>query len=105
MTNETILKVKASDTRLLCCISGVVIGYIAGRALLYTEIYDSAFLGLVILSLGALVLTLYGSYKWATEKGRSGWWCLMGLLAPIGYIVLMKLKLGKGILNETQDSK
>lgn len=39
-----------------------------------------------------LYFIMQGSYWWAKEKGRNGWWSLMGLLAPIGYIVLMKLK-------------
>jgi len=37
-------------------------------------------------------LVVHGSYLWAKEKARSGWWSLAGLIAPFGYIILWKLK-------------
>ena len=44
-------------------------------------------------SIGAII---YGSYCWAKYKGRSGYFCLLGLIAPLGFIVLSVLN-DKGI--------
>lgn len=89
---------KRSKKRIALCVIGVIILFIAAvqsaiiyEYYLYTEwtIYDTAFS--ILYPLG-IYMVLHGSYFWAKEKGRSGWWCLIGLIAPIGYIVLMKLK-------------
>jgi len=46
----------------------------------------------IILYVSAVALILRGSYCWAKYKGRSGWWALLGLVAPIGFIGLAVLK-------------
>jgi len=90
-------KTKRSTKRIACCVIGIILVFIAGvvsREMAYEYYYDwTAFdtAAIIMLSLG-IYLILQGSYWWAKEKGRSGWWCLMGLLAPIGYLVLMSLK-------------
>jgi len=89
MENSLPRKVVASKTRVVCCILGTIIGWITGQMWLYTDAtWNICVIGYAI----AGFLVLYGSYLWATEKGRSGWWCLIGLLAPIGFIALAKLK-------------
>jgi hypothetical protein len=88
---------KRSAKRIACCVIGIILLFISGvisREMLYEYYYDwTAFdTAAIILWLLGIYLVLQGSYWWAKEKGRSGWWCLMGLLAPIGYLVLMSLK-------------
>ncbi|MBA7563999.1 hypothetical protein ES708_05661 [subsurface metagenome] len=39
-----------------------------------------------------VALLLWGCWNWTKFKGRSGWWMLWGLLAPIGLIALAVLK-------------
>ena len=86
---------RRSGKRTALCIIGVILLFIAtlqnSIGLEYYEwtIHDTAFS--ILYPLGYYIV-IQGSYYWAREKGRSGWWCLMGLLAPIGYIVLMKLR-------------
>ena len=77
------------------CVIGVILLYI-GAASAYIgadyyewTTYDTS--AAILIPLG-LYLTIHGSYLWAREKGRSGWWCLIALIAPIGYLVLMSLK-------------
>lgn len=90
-----------SKKRIAFCIIGVVLFWFAqwqkGIAFQYYGHYESI-AGEILLTL-AYFFAIFGSYIWAKEKGRSGWWCLMGLIAPIGYIVLMKLK-DKHVLKE-----
>ena len=56
---------------------------------IYWTIHDD--IAIVLLIIG-LYFVIQGCYWWAKEKGRSGWWCLIGFIAPIGYLVLMNLK-------------
>jgi hypothetical protein len=86
-----------SKKRIAFCILGVALAIVAniqsdiGFELdpVNWTVHDD--IAMFLLFLG-LYFVIQGSYWWAREKGRSGWWCLMGLLAPIGYIVLMNLK-------------
>lgn len=55
---------------------------------LFVETWD-LYLILWIFGLFALV---YGSYCWAKYKGRSGWFALLGIVAPIGFIPLAVMK-------------
>jgi len=86
---------KRSAKRIACCIIGVILisigGAVAGMGAEYYDWTEFDTTAAVLIPLG-IYLVLQGSYWWAKEKGRSGWWCLMGLLAPIGYLVLMSLK-------------
>jgi len=84
-----------STKRIAFCIIGVILLYVAGvQSNLGYEYYEWTIhdIASVILLPLALYFTVHGSYIWAKEKGRSGWWCLMGTIAPIGYLVLTKLK-------------
>jgi len=87
--------IKRSNKRVAFCVIGVILLWVAGISwgigleyYIWTE-YDTA--ASILYPLG-FYFVLHGSYFWAKEKGRSGWWCFMGLIAPIGYIVLMKLQ-------------
>jgi len=86
---------EAKTKRYALCIVGTILWYIGtissyiGADFFDWTTYDTA--AAVLMPIG-LTLTLWGCYLWAKKKGRSGWWCLMGLLAPIGYIVLMNLR-------------
>jgi hypothetical protein len=42
--------------------------------------------------IGGLALLVGGSYMWAKDKGRSGTWGLLGLVAPFGFIGLARLE-------------
>jgi hypothetical protein len=46
----------------------------------------------ILLWMSAVAFLLAGSWHWAKYKGRSGWWALLGLLAPIGFIPLALMK-------------
>lgn len=87
---------KRSAKRIACCIMGVICmvigGILVGMAPEYYYDWTAFDTAAVIFYPLGIYLVLQGSYWWAKEKGRSGWWCLMGLLAPIGYLVLMSLK-------------
>jgi len=86
-------KPKRSKKRIAFCIIGAILIYV-------DTTYDIPVAVLLPrLYLLGLFFAIFGSYIWAKEKGRSGWWCLMGLIAPFGYIVLMKLK-DKRVLKE-----
>lgn len=91
-------KTKRSKKRISFCIIGIVLFLVAvaqaGIAQQYYEYYEwtTYDTASVALFYTASFFTILGSYLWAKEKGRSGGWCLMGLIAPFGYIVLMKLK-------------
>ena len=39
-----------------------------------------------------IALSVWGSYIWVTKKNRKGYWCLWGLLSPIGILPLALLK-------------
>ena len=89
------LSSKRGGKRIALCIIGVILLFIAT---LQTSI-GLEYYGWTIHNTVAFILypfgyytVIQGSYYWAREKSRSGWWCLLGLLAPIGYIVLMKLR-------------
>ena len=81
------LSSKRGGKRIALCIIGVILLFIATlQTSIGLEYYEWT-----IHNTAAYILYTLGFY-WAREKGRNGWWCLMGLLAPIGYIVLMKLR-------------
>ena len=88
-------KEKRSRKRILLCIIGAILLYIAGvQSNFAYEYYEWTLhrTAVAILLPLSLYLTIYGSYLWAKDKGRSTWWCLLGLIAPFGYIALMRLK-------------
>lgn len=76
------MKTKASGKRWALCLGGVIMMWVG------QEIPGEGGIFLVIMGVIAVV---WGSYTWAKEKGRSGWWGLLGLTAPIGFLGLMIL--------------
>ncbi len=46
----------------------------------------------IIISILGVGLVLSGCWYWAKYKGKSGWWAMWGLLAPIGFIALSNIK-------------
>lgn len=69
--------------------TGIWVGLIV---LIIGRFLASIFLLSMICWLIGLALVLFGSWNWAKYKGRSGWWALWGLLAPIGFIPLALLQ-------------
>lgn len=84
-------KRQGSTKRYIFIILGTILAYTAGRMLLWL----GASTPLIIIETIGVWLVIHGSYFWAREKGRNGWWCLTGLLAPIGFLILYKLKANK----------
>jgi hypothetical protein len=41
---------------------------------------------------GGIILNFVGAYNWTRYKGRSGWYTLWAILAPIGFIGLAALQ-------------
>ena len=91
-------KTKRSKKRVAFCIIGVILYGLAiwqsNIAYEYSEYYEwtTYDTASVALFYTASFFTILGSYLWAKEKGRSWRWGAMGLIAPFGYLVLMKLK-------------
>ena len=91
-------KTKRSKKRIAFCIIGVIllslsvvvsnVGYQYWEYYEWT-VYDTAW-GVSVIT--GLIVTILGSYLWAKEKGRSWKWGALGLIAPVGYLVLMKLQ-------------
>jgi len=65
--------------------AGAILGLIGGRF--------APNLGILILIVViALVISITGCYFWAKGKGRSGWFSLWGVLAPIGFLGVTLLR-------------
>lgn len=45
-----------------------------------------------VLVVAAVAVYIFGAYNWAKYKGRSPWFCLWGLIAPIGLLVVVFLE-------------
>ncbi len=72
-----------ATTRTVLVWIGLVLGYVA-------RVLPGGY-SLLLLFVG-LSLSVWGCYIWARLKNRSGYWCLFGLLTPIGLIALWKIK-------------
>ena len=71
--------------------------FFVARGLLIAPEYDptTALILVVlyyVLIVAAIGMEIYGCYCWAKYKGRNKWLCLLGLVAPIGFIPLALLK-------------
>jgi hypothetical protein len=73
---------KASGKRWALCIGGVILLWVG------QEISGGG--GIFLITMG-VIAAVWGSYTWAKEKRHSGWWSLLGMIAPIGYLGLMLL--------------
>ncbi len=76
------MKTRASGKRWALCVGGVIMMWV-GQEVAGEE-------GIFLIIMGVIAV-LWGSYTWTKEKGRSGWWGLLGLTAPIGFLGLMVL--------------
>ena len=60
--------------------------------LILSRILASIWLLSLLIWLVGLGVVIWGSWSWAKYKGRSGWWALWGLLAPVGFIPLALMR-------------
>ncbi len=68
------------STRTTCCWLGVAGGILANIFMAFSPGFG------YMLLFGALILDVVGCYNWAKAKARSPWFCLWGVLAPIGFL-------------------
>jgi len=75
---------------------GALVGeWITADASWIVESWDLAVLLSVLSDLCWVLLIgawVYSSYCWAKYKGRSGWFALLGLIAPLSFLILWGLK-------------
>ncbi len=72
--------------RNVCCWLGVISAFIGNIMMASGNTF-----GFILWSSG-IILNLVGGYAWAKYKGRSGWYTLWAILAPIGFIGLAVLE-------------
>jgi uncharacterized membrane protein YhaH (DUF805 family) len=80
----------------IICLFLFILSRFIGAGLIFPSVLggESLFLTIftIFIGLGTIYCFVAGSWGWAKYKGRSGWWALLGLLAPIGFIPLALMK-------------
>ena len=67
----------------------LIFGYLVSQN--SVRFLDNLVLFYIVLSIG-LALSVLGAYIWVTKKNRKWYWCLLGLICPIGILPLALLK-------------